>query len=100
MRVGTFKCSFFLQVKEIMSLLWTKEAQLCSYLSDIQHNGVERKEGHSMFFLESVLVPPIKFRPPAHSGDSVCLFFSKDPSLSLIFIMFIYLIVDPCIRPC
>nr|XP_011458916.1 PREDICTED: DNA-directed RNA polymerase I subunit RPA1-like isoform X1 [Fragaria vesca subsp. vesca] len=58
------------KVKEIMSLLWTKEAQLCSYLSDIQRQGVERK-GHYMFFLESVLVPPIKFRPPAHSGDSV-----------------------------
>ncbi|KAM5558921.1 DNA-directed RNA polymerase I subunit 1 [Rosa sericea] len=58
------------QVKEIMRLLWTNEAQLCSFLSDIQCQGVERK-GHSMFFLETVLVPPVKFRPPAHSGDSV-----------------------------
>ncbi|KAL6145258.1 hypothetical protein ACLB2K_055946 [Fragaria x ananassa] len=59
------------EVKGIMRLLWTNEVPLCSFLSDIQCQGVERKEGYSMFFLETVLVPPIKFRPAAHSGDSV-----------------------------
>lgn len=71
--------SFFLQVKEIIRLLWTNEAPLCSFLSDIQCQGVGRKEGHSMFFLETVLVPPIKVRPPSKGGDSVCIFYFRDP---------------------
>ncbi|XP_022154235.1 DNA-directed RNA polymerase I subunit 1 [Momordica charantia] len=59
------------EVKVIMRQLWKNEATLCSFISDIQHQGHGKKAGHSMFFLENVLIPPIKFRPPAKGGDSV-----------------------------
>ncbi|CAA0829105.1 nuclear RNA polymerase A1 [Striga hermonthica] len=62
------------EVRDILRRLWENEAPLCSYLYDIQH----RKDtisgnatGYSMFFLENVLVPPIKFRPPAIAGHSM-----------------------------
>lgn len=56
-----------------MRQLWKNEATLCSFISDIQHQGHGKKAGHSMFFLENVLIPPIKFRPPAKGGDSVSI---------------------------
>ncbi|XP_041024311.1 DNA-directed RNA polymerase I subunit 1 [Juglans microcarpa x Juglans regia] len=64
------------EVKEIVKLLWENESQLCSFISDIQHQGFkvkdsEPKTDYSMFFLETILVPPIKFRPPSKGGDSV-----------------------------
>ncbi|XP_022971295.1 DNA-directed RNA polymerase I subunit 1 [Cucurbita maxima] len=59
------------EVKHILKRLWKNEAMLCSFISDIQHQGYGNKAGHSMFFLEAVLVPPIKFRPPAKGGDSI-----------------------------
>ncbi|XP_052730241.1 DNA-directed RNA polymerase I subunit 1 isoform X3 [Vigna angularis] len=59
------------QVKGILELLWENEARLCSYISDIQDQGFGKKAGHSMFFLENIFVPPIKFRPPAKAGDDV-----------------------------
>ncbi|XP_062117647.1 DNA-directed RNA polymerase I subunit 1 [Humulus lupulus] len=59
------------EVKEIIRLLWENEAQLFTLISDIQCRGVGNKADHSMFFLEAVLVPPIKFRPPSKGGDSV-----------------------------
>ncbi|KAL1555302.1 DNA-directed RNA polymerase [Salvia divinorum] len=62
------------EVRDILRRLWENEAELCSYISDIQHqhdNIFENMIGYSMFFLETVLVPPIKFRPPAKGGDSV-----------------------------
>ncbi|XP_011652120.1 DNA-directed RNA polymerase I subunit 1 isoform X1 [Cucumis sativus] len=59
------------EVKDILKRLWKNEALLCSFISDISQQGHGNKAGHSMFFLESVLVPPIKFRPPAKGGDSV-----------------------------
>ncbi|XLR18943.1 hypothetical protein HN51_065620 [Arachis hypogaea] len=33
--------------------------------------GYGKKAGHSMFFLENIFVPPIKFRPPTKGGDMV-----------------------------
>ncbi|KAK7345074.1 hypothetical protein VNO77_15476 [Canavalia gladiata] len=59
------------QVKGILGLLWENEARLCSYISDIQDQGFGKKAGHSMFFLENIFVPPIKFRPPTKGGDNV-----------------------------
>ncbi|KAL5545582.1 hypothetical protein UlMin_005269 [Ulmus minor] len=59
------------EVKEMMRLLWENEAELCQLITDMQHQGLGRKEGHLMFFLETILVAPIKFRPPAKGGDSV-----------------------------
>ncbi|CAK7342498.1 unnamed protein product [Dovyalis caffra] len=60
------------EVMDILKLLWKNEAQLCSLLSDIQQQGVgKKKAGPSMFFLNTVLVPPIKFRPPTKGGNSV-----------------------------
>ncbi|KAH1228717.1 DNA-directed RNA polymerase I subunit 1 [Glycine max] len=59
------------QVKGILELLWENEARLCSYINDIQDQGFGKKAGHSMFFLENIFVPPIKFRPPTKGGDNV-----------------------------
>ncbi|KAM6592751.1 hypothetical protein CsatA_000454 [Cannabis sativa] len=59
------------EVKEIMKLLWKNEAELFTLISDFQSRGVGNKADQSMFFLETVLVPPIKFRPPSKGGDSV-----------------------------
>ena len=33
--------------------------------------------GYSMFFLETILVPPIKFRAPTKGGDSVSTTFNN-----------------------
>lgn len=63
-----------LQVRDILKRLWENEAPLCSYICDIQpQKNVTSGNigGYSMFFLENVFVPPIKFRPPAKGGDSV-----------------------------
>ncbi|XP_051116199.1 DNA-directed RNA polymerase I subunit 1 [Andrographis paniculata] len=62
------------EVKDILRHLWKNEATLCSYICNIQQNQFKFSgdmEGYSMFFLETVLVPPIKFRPPAKGGNSV-----------------------------
>ncbi|CAI9761147.1 unnamed protein product [Fraxinus pennsylvanica] len=63
------------EVRDIVRRLWENESPICSYICDIQqqqqHDESGRVTGHSMFFLESILVPPIKFRPPAKGGDSV-----------------------------
>ncbi|KAJ7976817.1 DNA-directed RNA polymerase subunit [Quillaja saponaria] len=59
------------EVKDIIKLLWENEVRLCSLISDIQGQGLGDRAGHTMFFLETILVPPIKFRPPTKGGDSV-----------------------------
>ncbi|XP_028123349.1 DNA-directed RNA polymerase I subunit 1 [Camellia sinensis] len=62
------------EVKDIVKLLWENEAHLCTFICDIQReqcNTSGNRVGYSMFFLETILVPPIKFRPAAKSGDSV-----------------------------
>uniref|UniRef100_A0A2P2KYW8 DNA-directed RNA polymerase subunit n=1 Tax=Rhizophora mucronata TaxID=61149 RepID=A0A2P2KYW8_RHIMU len=60
------------QVKGILELLWQNEPQFCSFICNFQQQDSGRKKaGPSMFFLETILVPPIKFRPPTKGGDSV-----------------------------
>ncbi|PPD87092.1 hypothetical protein GOBAR_DD15973 [Gossypium barbadense] len=59
------------EVKKVMKLLWENEIELCSLINCIQQQGFGEKVGFSMFFLETVLVPPIKFRAPTKGGDSV-----------------------------
>ncbi|KAM7264624.1 hypothetical protein ACFE04_002307 [Oxalis oulophora] len=59
------------EVKDILKELWENEYEICSFLSDVQQQGLSKKVGHTMFFLDVILVPPIKFRPPARGGDSV-----------------------------
>eukprot|EP00257_Ricinus_communis_P020216 XP_015579396.1 DNA-directed RNA polymerase I subunit 1 [Ricinus communis] len=60
------------EVKEKLELLWKNEARICSFISDLQQQEFgKRKAGPAMFFLETILVPPIKFRPPTKGGDSV-----------------------------
>ncbi|KAL7258614.1 hypothetical protein ACSBR1_004685 [Camellia fascicularis] len=62
------------EVRDIVKLLWENEAHLCTFICDIQReqcNTSGNRVGYSMFFLETILVPPIKFRPAAKSGDSV-----------------------------
>lgn len=57
-----------------MERLWENEAELCSFISDIQQQHLAasgNRAGYSMFFLETVLVPPIKFRPPSKGQMSV-----------------------------
>ncbi|KAI4300753.1 hypothetical protein L6164_034091 [Bauhinia variegata] len=51
------------EVNDIVKSLWSNESRLCSCISDIQNKGFGKNAGHSMFFLETILVPPIKFRP-------------------------------------
>ncbi|CAL1353335.1 unnamed protein product [Linum trigynum] len=60
------------EVKAILELLWENESRFCSIMSNIQQQILRgKKAGPSMFLLEVVLVPPIKFRPPTKGGDSV-----------------------------
>ena len=59
------------QVNKITKLLWENEVEICSLISDIQQQGFGKKVGYSMFFLETILVAPIKFRAPTKGGDSV-----------------------------
>ncbi|KZV36374.1 DNA-directed RNA polymerase I subunit rpa1-like [Dorcoceras hygrometricum] len=61
------------EVRDTLRRLWDNEAPLCSFICDIQQRSEQAKQiqGHYMFFLETILVPPIKFRPPAKGGDSV-----------------------------
>lgn len=68
----------------MIRLLWENEIELCTYITDIQHQGIGNKADHSMFFLETILVPPIKFRPPSKGGDSVSGFYLKTGSSLLL----------------
>ena len=63
-----------------MERLWENEAELCSFISDIQQQRLGapgNTAGCSMFFLETVLVPPLKFRPPSKGQVSVSNLFRK-----------------------
>ncbi|GAV72253.1 RNA_pol_Rpb1_2 domain-containing protein/RNA_pol_Rpb1_3 domain-containing protein/RNA_pol_Rpb1_1 domain-containing protein/RNA_pol_Rpb1_5 domain-containing protein/RNA_pol_Rpb1_4 domain-containing protein [Cephalotus follicularis] len=59
------------EVKDIVKELWENEVDLCSFISDIQQQGLGEKAGHSMFFLDTVLVSPIKFRSPTYQDGEV-----------------------------
>jgi DNA-directed RNA polymerase I subunit RPA1 len=58
------------EVRNILKHLWQNEHEFCSFIGDLWQSGSEKID-YSMFFLESVLVPPTKFRPPTTGGDSV-----------------------------
>lgn len=62
------------EVRALLKLLWENEFELCSFICDIQRDSsdvLKDNAGYSMFFLDTILVPPIKFRPPSKGGDSV-----------------------------
>ncbi|KAK4485402.1 hypothetical protein RD792_008041 [Penstemon davidsonii] len=63
------------EVRDIVKHLWENEAPLCTYMSNIQRQQCKlsggNSTGHSMLFLETIVVPPIKFRAPAKGGDSI-----------------------------
>ncbi|KAG9134745.1 hypothetical protein Leryth_001057 [Lithospermum erythrorhizon] len=61
------------EVRDVLQQLWENETPLCSLICNIQQNQVSRSDktaGYFMFFLDTVLVPPIRFRPEAKGGDS------------------------------
>ncbi|KAH0918882.1 hypothetical protein HID58_026542 [Brassica napus] len=58
------------EVREILKDLWRNHPEFCSFIGDLWQSGSEKND-YSMFFLESILVPPTKFRPPTKGGDSV-----------------------------
>ncbi|XP_021722801.1 DNA-directed RNA polymerase I subunit 1-like [Chenopodium quinoa] len=62
------------EVRGILERLWENEARFCSFVCDIQqHQGFtsEKKAAFMMFFLKTLLVPPLKFRPPSKGGELV-----------------------------
>lgn len=66
-----------LQVRDILKQLWENEADILSYICGIQNEGLNtfgQIASHSMFFIEALLVSPIKFRPPTMGTDSVSIF--------------------------
>ncbi|CAH8386687.1 unnamed protein product [Eruca vesicaria subsp. sativa] len=58
------------EVKEILKDLWRNHPEFCSFIGDLWKSGSEKND-YSMFFMESVVVPPPKFRPRTEGGDSV-----------------------------
>ncbi|GAB4843833.1 hypothetical protein Ancab_013795 [Ancistrocladus abbreviatus] len=64
------------EVRDTIKLLWENESRLCSFICDIQQQQpftALENAGYFMFFLKVVLVPPIKFRPPARGADNVMM---------------------------
>ncbi|XP_031251717.1 DNA-directed RNA polymerase I subunit 1 [Pistacia vera] len=59
------------EAKNIVKNLWENEVELCSFITDMQQQGFGKRAGHCIFFLETILVPPIKFRLPSKGSDSV-----------------------------
>lgn len=59
--------------REILKVLWENEAELCSFICNIQHQAHTKtqKDAYSIFFLKKLPVPPIKFRPAAKQADSL-----------------------------
>jgi len=56
-----------LEIKEHLRLLWENESHICSLIWDIQQEKTKswnQSQSHLMFFIEALLVPPSKFRPP------------------------------------
>ncbi|KAL8172139.1 hypothetical protein V2J09_023943 [Rumex salicifolius] len=60
-------------VRDVLKGLWENEAELCSFICNIQHQAHTKpqKTGYYIFFLKRLPVPPIKFRPPAKQADSM-----------------------------
>lgn len=62
------------EARDILKLLWENQDELCSIICDIQQASFfksGKKPDYSMFFVETIYVPPIKFRPPTKGSDSV-----------------------------
>ncbi|WVZ79416.1 hypothetical protein U9M48_026996 [Paspalum notatum var. saurae] len=59
------------EVESILKDLWKNEARICMLLCDLQHNTLsvsEKRRGYEMFFLNSLLVAPNRFRPSTSSS--------------------------------
>lgn len=67
--------SLYFQVHATLEQLWANESAILSYICGVQHESPKLTNGqapsHSMFFIDALLVPPTKFRPPAVTADSV-----------------------------
>ncbi|KAK1366221.1 DNA-directed RNA polymerase subunit [Heracleum sosnowskyi] len=63
------------EVQGILKTLWANECGILSYICGAQHESLKITNGqtlsHSMFFIEALLVPPTKFRPPSVTADTV-----------------------------
>ncbi|GAB2269507.1 hypothetical protein Dimus_004424 [Dionaea muscipula] len=62
------------QVMQILERLWENEARLCSFICDIQQQQPYmhwKNAGYCMFFLKSILVPPLKYRPPSIEANAM-----------------------------
>ncbi|KAH9297472.1 hypothetical protein KI387_029154, partial [Taxus chinensis] len=63
-----------LEVKEHLKLLWENESHICSLIWDIQQEKRKswgKSSSYSMFFLQALLVPPSKFRPPNRMNNAL-----------------------------
>ncbi|XP_077214537.1 nuclear RNA polymerase A1 [Tasmannia lanceolata] len=61
------------KVKELLGRLWENEAELCMFVFDIQQESLRltgNNRSFTIFFMEALLVPPSKFRPPSKGGGS------------------------------
>ncbi|CAD6271366.1 unnamed protein product [Miscanthus lutarioriparius] len=59
------------EVESILKDLWKNEARFCMLLCDFQKNTLsepEKRRGYEMFFLNSLLVAPNRFRPSTSSS--------------------------------
>nr|CAB3468405.1 unnamed protein product [Digitaria exilis] len=59
------------EVESILKDLWKNEARFCMLLCDFQQNTLsvsEKRRGYEMFFLNSLLVAPNRFRPSTSSS--------------------------------
>ncbi|KAL6602987.1 hypothetical protein ACP70R_043348 [Stipagrostis hirtigluma subsp. patula] len=59
------------EVESILKDLWKNEAKFCMLLCDFQQNTLslsEKRRGYEMFFLNSLLVAPNRFRPSTSSS--------------------------------
>lgn len=58
-------------MREILQELWNNEGNILQLIFDIQRHDIymsESSKSHLMFFMETVLVPANKFRPPSKGG--------------------------------
>jgi DNA-directed RNA polymerase I subunit RPA1 len=68
--------SQLLQVESVLKDLWKNEARFCMLLCDFQQNTLsvsEKRRGYEMFFLNSLLVAPNRFRPSTSSSLGVSI---------------------------
>lgn len=69
------------QAREHIRLVWKKEARICSLIwglgEDNKRLGLPKRtsSGSSMFFLQTILVTPNRFRPPNMVDDEVSISF-------------------------